>query len=30
MSYAEIYGLVAPLVVFIVCGLGGLWLARRS
>jgi len=30
MTYAEIYGLAAPVVVFIVCGLGGLWLANQD
>ncbi len=30
MTYGEIYGLVVPVIVFVVFGLGGLWLANRS
>ncbi len=29
MTSLEIFGLVAPAVVFVVCGLGGLWLVRH-
>lgn len=30
MTYAEIYGLVVPVIVFVIFGLGGMWLAHRG
>lgn len=29
MTFAEIYLLVIPVVIFVIFGLGGLWLGRR-
>jgi len=29
MTSLEVFGLVAPVVLFIVCGIGGLWLSEH-
>ena len=30
MTPAELYGLVVPVIAFVIFGLGGMWLANRS
>lgn len=29
MTSLEVFGLVAPMIIFVVCGLGGLWLSEH-